>query len=82
MPEWVFQGLATPDPEIRSRVLDHWETKESKVPLDDATGDQDATVRARATAIIERLWDAEQYVLDLTFSTTGNTGSQLITRVP
>jgi vesicle coat complex subunit len=66
LPESIAKDLASPDPRTRYRALDHWETNDSKVsktPLDpvfEAMEDEDPAVRAKATAIIEQHWAAEQ----------------------
>jgi len=63
LPESIEKDLASPDARDRYRALDHWETKDSKAPLDpvfEAMEDDDPAVRAKATAIVEQYWTAEQ----------------------
>jgi hypothetical protein len=67
LPASIAKDLASPDARTRYRALDHWETKEdsklSKSPLDpvfEAMEDEDEAVRAKATAIVEQYWTAEQ----------------------
>ena len=83
--ELVLKDLASSDPETRLLALDYWDAEHIHLllgPVFEAMEDKDAAVRARATAIIERLWAVEQKVIDLTFSTIESTGDQLVTRVP
>lgn len=66
LPESIAKDLASPDARTRYLALDHWETKDSKVskpsldPVFDAMEDEDPAVRAKATAIVEQYWTAEQ----------------------
>ncbi|MBH0177993.1 MAG: HEAT repeat domain-containing protein [Nitrospira sp.] len=55
--------LSSPDARVRYRALDYWEAKGSTAPLDPvfkAMEDDDPAVRAKATAIVEQRWAAEQ----------------------
>lgn len=59
----IAKDLGSPDARVRYRALDHWEAKDSKAPLDpvfEAMEDDDPAVRAKATAIVEQYWAAEQ----------------------
>ncbi|MBH0178077.1 MAG: hypothetical protein HP491_09475 [Nitrospira sp.] len=63
IPATVAKDLGSPDARDRYRALDHWEAKHSKAPLDsvfEAMEDDDPAVRAKATAIVEQRWAAEQ----------------------
>jgi hypothetical protein len=63
LPESIANDLDSPDARDRYRALDHWETKGTKAPLDrlfKAMEDEDPAVRAKATAIVEQRWAAEQ----------------------
>lgn len=63
IPLSVEKDLQSPEARDRYRALDHWEAKDSKAPLDpvfEAMEDEDEAVRAKATAIVERYWEAEQ----------------------
>jgi hypothetical protein len=63
IPATVAKDLGSPDARDRYRALDHWEAKDSKAPLDsvfEAMEDDDPAVRAKATAIVEQYWAAEQ----------------------
>jgi hypothetical protein len=66
LPESIAKDLTSPDARDRYRALDHWESKNSKgikTPLDpvfEAMEDDDPAVRAKATAIVEQYWAAEQ----------------------
>jgi hypothetical protein len=66
LPETIAKDLASPDARVRYRALDHWEAKDgrdSKAPLEpvfEAMEDDDPAVRAKATAIIDQYWAAEQ----------------------
>jgi hypothetical protein len=63
IPLSIAKDLQSLEARDRYRALDHWEAKDSKAPLDpvfEAIEDDDAAVRAKATAIVERYWDAEQ----------------------
>jgi len=56
IPLSVEKDLHSPEARDRYRALDHWEAKDSKVPLDpvfEALEDEDPAVRAKATAIVE-----------------------------
>jgi HEAT repeat protein len=59
----VANDLDSLDARVRYRALDHWEAKDSKASLDpifEAMEDDDPAVRAKATAIVEQRWAAEQ----------------------
>lgn len=61
IPLAVAKDLHSPDARMRNRALDFWETKGNQAHLDpvfEAMEDEDPTVRAKATAIIEH-WAAE-----------------------
>lgn len=63
LPLSVAKDLHSPEARDRYRALDHWETKNSKASLDpvfEALEDDDPAVRAKATAIVERYWEAEE----------------------
>jgi len=63
IPESIAKGLGSPDVRDRLRALDHWEKKETKVPLDpvfEALEDEDEAMRAKATEIIEQQWAVER----------------------
>jgi hypothetical protein len=63
IPATVAKDLGSPDARDRYRALDHWEAKDGKTPLDpvfEAMEDDDPAVRAKATAIVEQHWAAEQ----------------------
>jgi hypothetical protein len=63
IPQTITNDLNSPDARVRYRALDHWEAKDSKAPLDpvfEAMEDEDPAVRAKATAIVEQYWEAEQ----------------------
>jgi hypothetical protein len=63
VPRPILTDLASPEAGIRLRALDHWDTKDTKAPLDpvfEALEDEDPAVRAKATAIVEQYWAAEQ----------------------
>lgn len=59
----LAKELSSPNARDRYRALDHWEAKDNKAPLDpvfEAMEDDDPAVRAKATAIVEQYWEAEQ----------------------
>jgi hypothetical protein len=63
IPDSIAKDLGSPYARDRYRALDHWEAKDSKAPLDplfEAMEDEDEAVRAKATAIVEKYWAAEQ----------------------
>ncbi len=63
IPQTISNDLTSPDARVRYRALDHWEDKDTKAPLDpvfEAMEDEDPAVRAKATAIVEKQWEAEQ----------------------
>lgn len=63
IPDTIAKDLGSPNPSTRYRALDYWETKGTQAPLDpvfEAIEDEDPAVRAKATAIIEQYWAAEQ----------------------
>lgn len=62
IPDSIAKDIGSPDARARYRALDYWETKGTQAPLDpvfEAMEDEDEAVRAKATEIIERYWDAE-----------------------
>lgn len=63
IPVAVEKDLHSLEARDRNRALDYWEAKDNKAPLDlvfEAMEDDDPAVRAKATAIVERYWAAEQ----------------------
>lgn len=63
IPETIAQELGSLDTQARLRALDHWGTGGAQAPLDlvfEAMEDEDEAVRAKATAIVEQAWVAEQ----------------------
>lgn len=63
IPLSVEKDLQSLEARDRYRALDYWEAKDSKAPLDpvfEAMEDDDPAVRAKATAIVEQNWAAEQ----------------------
>jgi hypothetical protein len=63
IPESIAKDLDSPDARFRIKALNHWDTKGTKAPLDpvfEALEDENEAVRAKATAIIEQRWAAEQ----------------------
>lgn len=63
IPETIVKDLDSPNPSLRNRALDYWETNETPSTFDpvfDAMEDEDPAVRAKATAIIEQHWAAEE----------------------
>jgi hypothetical protein len=63
IPQSVEKDLGSSDARVRYLALDYWEAKDSKAPLDpvfEAMEDEDEAVRAKATAIVEQYWAAEQ----------------------
>lgn len=63
IPAAVAKDLHSQDARDRYRALDYWEAKDGKAPLDplfEAMEDEDPAVRAKATAIAEQRWAAEQ----------------------
>lgn len=63
IPYSVADDLASPEPETRFQALEHWEQKDSKLPLDavfEAMEDEDESVRAKATDIVEKRWVEEK----------------------
>lgn len=63
IPPSVLTDLASAEAGIRLRALDHWDTKDAKAPLDavfEAMEDDDEGVRAKAAAIVEQFWVAEE----------------------
>lgn len=63
IPLSVAKDLQSPEGRDRYRALDYWEAKDSQAPLDpvfEAMEDDDPAVRAKATAIVEQYWAAEQ----------------------
>jgi hypothetical protein len=63
IPQSVEKDLSSPDARMRYRALDFWDVKDSKAPLDpvfEALEDEDEAVRAKAEAIVQQRWEAEQ----------------------
>lgn len=64
LPGSIATDLNSPDARDRVRALNYWEEKTAaKTPLDpvfEAMEDEDEAVRAKATAIVEQRWAAEQ----------------------
>ena len=63
LPDDVVQNLTSPDARVRYQALDHWNAKSGPALLDpvfEAMEDEDPAVRAKATAIVEQYWEAEQ----------------------
>ncbi len=63
IPFSIVKDLHSLDARDRYRALDHWETKGSQAALDhvfEALEDEDEAVRAKAEAIVEQRWEAEQ----------------------
>lgn len=63
IPLSVAKDLQSPEGRDRYRALDYWESKDSTAPLDpvfEVMEDDDPAVRAKATAIVEQYWAAEQ----------------------
>jgi hypothetical protein len=63
IPKSIAKDLDSPDARFRIKALNHWDTKGTKAPLDpvfEALEDENEAVRAKATAIIEQRWAAEQ----------------------
>lgn len=63
IPLSVEKDLQSLEARDRYRALDYWEAKDSKAPLDpvfEAMEDDDPAVRAKAAAIVEQNWAAEQ----------------------
>lgn len=63
IPLSVEKDLQSLEARDRYRALEYWEAKDSKAPLDpvfEAMEDDDPAVRVKATAIVERYWEAEQ----------------------
>lgn len=63
IPQTITNGLNSSDAQVRYRALDHWEVTGSHAPLDlvfEAMEDEDEAVRAKAEAIVEQRWAAEQ----------------------
>ncbi|MEK7352219.1 MAG: hypothetical protein AAB177_15205 [Nitrospirota bacterium] len=62
IPDAIAKGLDSPDARTRLQSMNYWEAQGTKAPLDPlfaAMDDEDEAVRAKATEIIERYWDAE-----------------------
>jgi hypothetical protein len=62
IPESIANDLGSPDARVRLQAMNHWESQGTQAPLDllfAAMDDEDEVVRRKATAIIERYWDAE-----------------------
>jgi hypothetical protein len=63
IPDTIAKDLGSPNPSARYRALDYWETKGTQASMDpvfEAMEDEDPSVRAKAAAIIEQRWEAEQ----------------------
>jgi HEAT repeat protein len=63
IPESIAKSLDSPDAGARYRALEHWEATGTQAPLDpvfEAMEDEDEAVRAKAIAIAEKYWAAEQ----------------------
>jgi hypothetical protein len=63
IPHSIASELASPNPRTRYDALNYWETKGTQASIDpvfEAMEDEDPSVRAKATAIIEQRWEAEQ----------------------
>lgn len=63
IPYSIANDLASPEARTRFQALEHWEQKDSKLPLDavfEAMEDEDEAVRAKATAIVEQHWAAAE----------------------
>jgi len=63
IPHSIASELASPNPRARYDALNYWETKGTQASIDpvfEAMEDEDPSVRAKATAIIEQRWEAEQ----------------------
>ena len=61
IPRSILTDLASAEAGIRLRALDHWDTKDTKAPLNavfEAMEDEDEGVRAEAAAIVEQYWVA------------------------
>lgn len=60
IPDAIAKDLGSPDPHIRSRALEYWETQLDQPPLTpvfEAMEDEDPAVRAKAGTIVERHMD-------------------------
>lgn len=63
IPDSITKDLDSPDARVRLRALNYWAASETTASLDPlfvAMDDEDATVRAKATEIIERHWALAQ----------------------
>ena len=63
IPNSIASDLGSPNPRARYDALHYWETQGTRAPLDpvfEVTEDEDPAVRAKAMAIIEQYWAAEQ----------------------
>jgi len=63
IPDTIAKGLSSSNPRARYAALDYWDTQGAQAPLDpvfDAMEDEDPAVRAKATAIVEHYWAAEE----------------------
>ncbi len=63
VPDWMAQALASPDAQVRLTALDRWAQQGPQAPLDPlvvALDDEDEQVRAKAMALFEQAWAAEQ----------------------
>lgn len=63
LPEWIARALDAPDVQVRLQALDRWAQQGPSASLDPlvvALDDEDEAVQAKAMAIIEQHWAAEQ----------------------
>jgi len=63
IPDTIAKDLSSSNPRARYAALDYWSTKGTEAPLDpvfDAMEDEDPAVRAKATAIVEHYWAADE----------------------
>jgi HEAT repeat protein len=63
IPDPIAKDLDSSDARVRLQALNHWAAPQTTAPLDplyEALEDEDETVRAKATEIVERRWAAEQ----------------------
>ncbi len=85
MPKSVLINLASPDPNVRLHALDYLSTIDPKISVNhllESMGNMGETVCAEALTIIEQQWAMEQYVMELTFSTTRSEHDELIAKKP
>lgn len=63
IPRSILIDLTSLEARTRLHALEHWEKNDRNAPLDavfDALEDEDEAVRAKAEAIVEQRWEAEQ----------------------